>query len=114
MRITYFQIAMDDGRRPRVQEVEAFEDLSTPRLEYFEVDLLETPQIPAGRETTKTADKPNSQAPDYHSAAQIFRSTEKQPPADVTHISHVRRRMQISYAAAPARWQHWALQINLN
>ena len=91
---------MDDGRRPRVQEVEAFENLSTPRREYFQVDLFETPQIPAG--DNKTADKQNIQAPDYHSAAEYLRSTktQKQPPADVTYISHVRREVQIFLLAS--------------
>lgn len=33
---------MDDGWSPAVQEVEALEDLATPVLDDFDVDLLQT------------------------------------------------------------------------
>ena len=43
--VVALEVAVDDGRRPRVQEVEAFDDLSAPRLEHALVDLLEAPQV---------------------------------------------------------------------
>ena len=45
-RLSYFQIAMDDRWRPRVKKVEAFEDLTAPRLQHLQIDLLEPPQVP--------------------------------------------------------------------
>ena len=33
---------MNNGRSPRVQEVEAFEDLAAPRFEHLHVELLES------------------------------------------------------------------------
>ena len=45
----HLEIAVDDGGRARVQKVEALEDLPAPRLEHFQVDLFEAPQVPAHR-----------------------------------------------------------------
>ena len=45
--MSYFQVAMDDRWRARVEKVEAFEDLTAPRLQHLQIDLLESPQVPA-------------------------------------------------------------------
>lgn len=37
---------MDDGRRSRMEEVEAFKDLTAPRLEHLQIDLLKAAQVP--------------------------------------------------------------------
>ena len=37
---------MDDRGRPAVQEVQALEDLTTPVLQHFHVDLLEPLDVP--------------------------------------------------------------------
>lgn len=38
---------MDDGGSPRMEEVESFEDLSTPAAQYFNFHHLEPLQISA-------------------------------------------------------------------
>lgn len=42
----YLQITMDDVGCSWVQEIEAFQNLTAPRLEHFQINLFETPQIP--------------------------------------------------------------------
>lgn len=43
--IIALEISVNDGRLPRVEEHEAFENLTTPTLQNFDVDLLEAPKI---------------------------------------------------------------------
>jgi len=40
--VVAFEIAVDDRWRPTVKEAEALEDLATPVLDDFDVDLLQT------------------------------------------------------------------------
>lgn len=43
---------MDDRRSPSVEEVESFEDLSTPAAQHFDLHHLEPLQIPAREQIT--------------------------------------------------------------
>lgn len=40
-----FQISVYNWRRSRMQESQAFENLSTPRLQHFRIDFLKSPQV---------------------------------------------------------------------
>jgi len=44
--IVALEISMDDGRRPRVEEHQTFQNLPTPRLENLRIYLFESLQIP--------------------------------------------------------------------
>lgn len=45
--VVALEVAVDDRRVARVQEVQALEDLPAPRLQHLQLDLLEAPQVPA-------------------------------------------------------------------